>query len=228
MKLLRPLLLCCLFWVDKVVAAVDKDVRLECDGGKHEMSNNSPDPDPQAPDSFLVTFETTASDEAIVIEVHREWSPLGVDRFYQLVLDGYYNCASFFRVVPGFVVQFGIAGEPEEAEKWDTEIMDDDNIDPTDAQSNLRSYVSFATAGPDTRTTQLFINLEDNVNLDKMGFTPFAVVVEGMDGVDSVMNPTPRDGGGVDQGSLTAQGNEWLLPKYPDIDMILSTAHLGQ
>jgi cyclophilin family peptidyl-prolyl cis-trans isomerase len=203
-----------------------KDVRVDCDAGAHDIPNANPDPDPQAPDSFVVTFETTASKDPIVLEVHREWSPLGVDRFYQLVTDRYYTCASFFRVVPGFVVQFGIAAEPEETEKWDTEFQDDTD-DETDLQSNLRSYVSFATAGPDTRTTQLFINVRDNANLDKMGFTPFAVVVEGMDVVDSIMNPTPHDGGGIDQGELESQGNEWLLENYPDIDLILSTAHIG-
>ena len=103
----------------------------------------------------------------------------------------------------------------------------DDTAETSTLQSNVRGTVSFATAGPNTRTTQVFINLQDNGRLDDMGFTPIGKIVEGMDTVvDRIMNPTPGDSGGASQGKLKAKGNKWLLSRYPDVDMILSTAHV--
>jgi peptidyl-prolyl cis-trans isomerase A (cyclophilin A) len=119
-----------------------------------------------------------------------------------------------------FVVQFGIASEPNETEKWETTIPDDPVL-----QSNTYGYVSFATSGADTRTTQIFINLADNSGLDDQGFSPFAKVIQGMDVVENMLyNPTPYDDGGVDQTSLSQMGNAWLLQEYPDVDLIKSTA----
>ena len=144
--------------------------KADCSSGSHNVPNLSPNPDPTAPERFLVSWKTTAnSTKPVVLDVVRQWSPLGVDRFYQLILDNYYKCDAFFRVVPGFVVQFGIAAETEETAKWNTSIPDDPVL-----ESNTYGMVSYATSGPNTRTTQVFINLANNSRLDADGFTPFA------------------------------------------------------
>ena len=134
----------------------------------------------KAPAVFKAKFTTTAGD--FVVEVHRDWAPLGADRFYNLVRYGYFTNAAFFRVVPGFVVQFGLSANPAVNKVWhDAKIQDDPVM-----QSNKRGSLVFATAGPNTRTTQLFINYADNARLDGMGFAPFGTVVEGMDVVDKI------------------------------------------
>jgi peptidyl-prolyl cis-trans isomerase A (cyclophilin A) len=197
----------------------DHDDKMSCDPGSHNVTNLSPDADPRAPDVFTVSWSTSAGENPIVLEVVREWSPLGVDHFYQLVLDNYFNCAAFFRVSPGFVVQFGLASNPELTEKWNTEILDDPLV-----KSNLYSYVSLAQTGePNSRTTQIFINIDDNPNLDESGFTPFARVVSGMDVVENVYNPTPSDTKGLDQDKISSLGNDWILAEYPDVDIIWDT-----
>ena len=119
-------------------------------------------------------------------------------------------------MVPDFVVQFGIASEPTETHKWKNAIPDDPVL-----QSNLPGTVSFATGGPNTLTTQIFINTVDNSRLDDMGFSPFAKVISGMDTVLAIYNPTPGDGNGASQLHYTKQGNEWILEKYPEIDLIM-------
>lgn len=177
--------------------------------------NPAPVADPPAPDSFSIAMYTSDATDPIVMEVTRSWSPAGVDRFNQLIKDNYYNCAAFFRVVPDFVVQFGIAAWPEETAKWDKTIPDDPVI-----KSNVQWTVSFATAGPDTRTTQLFINYVDNSQLDAQGFSPFAAVVSGFDTALSVTNPTPDNSNGVNQMAYTKGGNEWLLEYYPNVTLI--------
>lgn len=194
--------------------------KTNCKPRIHAVANPYPSSDVQAPDEFTVAFETTAGLEPVILEVRRDWAPLGVDRFYALVNDHYYDCAAFFRVVPDFVVQFGIAGQPEESLKWNTTIPDDPVV-----MSNLRGYVSYATAGPDTRTTQIFVNLVDNSRLDSDGFAPFAKVVQGMDLFQTppIDNPTPNSTDGVDQDTYMAEGNEWILEEYPDIDLLLYT-----
>lgn len=128
------------------------------------------------------------------MNVTRSWAPLGVDHFYALLNDNFYNEAAFFRVVGGFVLQFGIAGEPKENVKWAAAIPDD----PV-THSNLQHTMSYATAGPNTRTTQLFINYADNTDLDKQGFAPFAQITSGANYIDQVHDPTPGDSDGVDQ-----------------------------
>ena len=184
------------------------------------VPNPAPAPDPVAPDNFRVQFDVDiAASDPIIMEVTRAWSPRGVDRFYALVKDGFYNCAAFFRVVPDFVVQYGIAAIPEETAKWDTAIEDDPVV-----QSNLQWTVSFATAGPDTRTTQLFINYVDNVQLDASGFSPFAMVTSGFDTALAITNPTPDDSNGVNQYLYTKHGNEWLLKAYPNVTLISSVS----
>ncbi|MEJ2083245.1 MAG: peptidylprolyl isomerase, partial [Acidobacteriota bacterium] len=131
-----------------------------------EASAESALPNEQAPAQFRVKFETTRG--PVVIEVNRKWAPLGADRFYNLVKSGYFDNVAFFRVIPGFVVQFGINGDPEVSAKWQKANISDDPV----KQSNHRGYLTFDTSGPNTRTTQMFINLTDNTRLDRMGFAP--------------------------------------------------------
>lgn len=169
------------------------------------------------PEQFTVRWYTTQSNEPIILQVTHSWSPIGVDRFFQLIKDDYYQCNGFFRVVDSFVVQFGIAAVPTETSKWNTVIKDDPVI-----KSNTYGMVSFATAGPNTRTTQIFINTANNSQLDDMGFAPFAVVVSGMDIVEKMYNPTPNDSNGIDQDLYTEKGNVWLLQNYPDTTLIYS------
>jgi len=198
-----------------------------CKPRAHGVPNPSPSPDKIAPDLYYAILPTTvggvesSSDEnnnrRIVLEVNRTWAPIGADRFYSLVNDGYYDCAALFRVVPGFVLQWGIAAEPEETAKWETEIPDD-HVSRT--QSNLAGWASFATAGPETRTAQVFVNTVDNPRLDAMGFAPFARVIEGMDTVLTsedlnIPDPVPN------QAIYRDEGNAWILDLYPDIDIIL-------
>jgi peptidyl-prolyl cis-trans isomerase A (cyclophilin A) len=165
----------------------------------------------KAPAVFKARFTTTAGD--FVVEVHRDWAPLGADRFYNLVRNGYFTNASFFRVVPGFVVQFGLSANPAVNKVWhDAKIQDDPVV-----QSNKRASLVFATAGPNTRTTQLFINFGDNARLDGMGFAPFGSVVEGMDVVDKIYSgygESPR------QDLITDQGDTYIAANFPKIDKI--------
>ncbi|MGD0938243.1 MAG: peptidylprolyl isomerase [Terracidiphilus sp.] len=165
----------------------------------------------KAPAVFRAEFSTTAGD--FVIEVHRDWAPLGADRFYNLVRNGYFTNAAFFRVVPGFVVQFGLSADPAVNRAWFNAKIKDDPV----AQSNKRGSIVFATAGPGTRTTQLFINYADNSRLDGMGFAPFGTVVEGMDVVDKIFpgyRESPR------QDLITNQGDAYLKANFPRIDKI--------
>jgi peptidyl-prolyl cis-trans isomerase A (cyclophilin A) len=134
----------------------------------------------KAPETFDVKFETTKGD--FVIRVTRAWAPQGADRFYNLVKNHYYDGAAFFRVIPGFVVQFGLSAYPEVAAVWSKSTISDDPV----TQSNTPGFVTYAMAGPNTRTTQLFINLGENDRLDPMGFAPFGQVVEGMDVVEQI------------------------------------------
>lgn len=174
-------------------------------------------PAPRAPETFRVRFETSRG--PFVVEAHRSWSPHGVDRFYQLVSSGFYDGVRFFRVIPGFVAQFGIHGDPAVAAAWENMVIPDDSV----VQSNIRGTISFATAGPNTRTTQLFINYRDNVALDRIGFSPIATVIEGMDVVDSLYGgygDGPPDGRGPDQGRITREGNRYLEREFPKLDFI--------
>jgi cyclophilin family peptidyl-prolyl cis-trans isomerase len=165
------------------------------------------------PNVFTVRFETTKGN--IDIECHKDWAPLGTARFRELVESGYFDGARFFRVVPGFVVQFGIAANPLITAKWEgTEIKDD----PVQ-QSNTRGMVSFATAGPNTRTTQLFINLGDNPRLDNMGFSPIGRVVRGMGAVDMIDS---RYGEQPQQPRVEEEGEQYLSSQFPYLDKIVS------
>jgi peptidyl-prolyl cis-trans isomerase A (cyclophilin A) len=177
--------------------------------------------DDVAPATFRARFETTAGD--FVIEVHRDWAPHGADRFYTLVKSGYYDGVRFFRVLTGFMAQFGIHGDPQVSALWRERRIPDDSV----RQSNTRGMVSFATAGPNTRTTQLFINFGDNGALDGMGFAPLGRVVEGMDVVDRLYaaygEGAPR-GPGPDQGRVQSEGNAYLERDFPQLDFIKRAA----
>ncbi|MCP4643559.1 MAG: peptidylprolyl isomerase [bacterium] len=155
----------------------------------------------------------TCSNGKIVLECHPEWAPLGAARFRELVESGYFNGARFFRVVPNFVVQFGIAGDPELSAKWRTNDIKDDPV----VQSNRRGTLSFASAGPNTRTSQIFLNLVDNGRLDGMRFAPFAEVTKGLDVMDAICAEYLER---PDQGRIHAEGNAYLEEAFPNLDFI--------
>lgn len=171
-----------------------------------------------APAAFKVLFETTEGD--IVVEVYRAWAPRGADRFYNLVRHGYYDGVRFFRTVPGFVVQFGIHGDPVVSAAWREARIPDDSVEAR----NQRGTVTFATGGPHTRTTQLFINLADNARLDAQGFAPFGRVVGGMDVVARLHSgygdARPR-GQGPDQERIHSEGNAYLQSEFPLLDSVV-------
>jgi len=171
----------------------------------------------QAPAVYKVQFDTSKG--PFVIEVHRDWAPIGADRFYNLVKNGFYDDARFFRVVEGFMVQFGVNGDPKVSAAWRNARMKDDPV----RISNKRTFVTFATAGPGTRTTQVFIKFGDNSNLDGQGFAPFGQVVSGMKVVDSLYNGYGEgapQGRGPDQGRVQSEGNAYLASAFPNLDYI--------
>ena len=171
----------------------------------------------KAPAVYQAKFDTSKG--AFVIEVHRDWAPNGADRFYNLVKNGFYNDVRFFRVLDGFMAQFGINGNPNLSAVWRNANIGDDAV----KQSNTRGTVTFATGGPNTRTTQAFINFGDNAGLDGQGFSPFGKVVSGMDVVDALYGGygegAPR-GDGPDQGRVQTQGNAYLEKAYPKLDYV--------
>ena len=171
-----------------------------------------------APATFKVKMATTKGD--FVIEVHRDWAPLGADRFYNLVKLGYLTDIAFFRVVKGFMVQFGIHGDPAVNRVWRRAEFKDD---PSGKQSNTRGMVTFATAGPNMRTTQIFINYGNNSRLDSMGFAPFGKVVEGMKVVDAIEGSYGEgapQGMGPQQERIQQGGNEYLKKDFPKLDYL--------
>ena len=171
----------------------------------------------RAPETYKVKFTTTKGD--ILVEVTRAWAPLGADRFYNLVRGGFYKDAAFFRVLPRFVAQFGIPARPEVAAAWDHAYIIDDRV----TQSNKRGTLTFATAGPNTRTTQIFINYGDNAGLDGQGFSPFGQVVEGMEIADKFFSGY---GESPDQGRITAFGKAYLDKSFPNLDRIITAVVL--
>ena len=179
----------------------------------------------EAPATYKVNVDTSKG--VFTIDVHRDWAPRGADRFYNLVKVGFYNDVRFFRVIPNFMAQFGIHGDPAVAKVWQPARINDDPV----KQSNKRGYVTFATAGPNTRTTQLFINFGDNAMLDKQGFAPFGTIdAKGMAIVDKIYSGygegAPR-GRGPDQGRVQAEGNAYLNKDFPKLDYI-KTATIAQ
>lgn len=167
----------------------------------------------QAPDEFSVRLETSAG--PVVIQVTRDWAPIGADRFYNLVRNGFYDEQRFFRVVPNFVVQWGLSGNPKLNQVWHRAHILDDPV----VQSNTRGRITYAkTNQPNTRTTQLFINLGDNANLDGMGFAPFGEVVEGIEVVDAI---NAEYGQQPSQGQIAMNGNAYLAENFPNLDYII-------
>ena len=169
--------------------------------------------DPKAPDTYQVKLDTSAG--PVVIDVKRELAPRGADRFYRLVKEGYYDDMRIFRVVDGFVAQFGMAGDPKVNAQWRDARIKDDPV----KVSNKKGTVTFATSGPNSRTTQRFINLGDNTFLDNQGFSPFGQVAEGMENVEKFHSGY---GERPDQGRIGAQGNEYLDAQFPQLTKIES------
>jgi len=176
----------------------------------------------QAPDTYQVKFDTTRGE--FTITVTRAWSPLGADRFYNLVKHHYFDNARFFRVLPNFVVQFGLSAEPAVNAAWEKATIKDDPR----SHSNIRGTLVFATAGPNTRTTQLFINLKDNgSNLDSQGFTPFGQVDgDGMKVVEMLYDQY-GESAGMDQENITKGGEKFLATHWPKLDTIKSATLIG-
>jgi peptidyl-prolyl cis-trans isomerase A (cyclophilin A) len=173
----------------------------------------------QAPPTYKVKFDTSKG--PFVVEVHRDWAPNGADRFYNLVKNGFFNNARFFRVISGFMVQFGINGDPAISSQWRGARISDDPV----KKSNGRGLITFATAGPNTRTTQVFINYADNASLDGQGFAPFGQVTSGMnvvDGLYSGYGEGAPSGGGPEQGRVQSEGNAYLTSSFPKLDYIKS------
>ena len=170
-----------------------------------------------APATYKARFETSKG--AFVVDVTRDWAPNGADRFYNLVKNGFYDGVRFFRVLDGFMAQFGINGDPKISAAWREARIQDDPV----KQSNRRGFITYAMAGPNTRTSQLFINYGDNSALDRQNFSPFGRVSSGMEVVDALYTGygegAPR-GQGPDQGRVQAEGNAYLTKNFPRLDFV--------
>ncbi len=178
----------------------------------------------KSPETYQVKFTTTKGD--FIVKVTRAWAPLGADRFYNLVQHHFLDGASFFRVLPGFVVQFGLSAHPQVSQAWQSATIKDDPV----KQSNRRGYLTFATGGPNTRTTQIFISLADNARLDAMGFSPFGQVVEGMNVVEQLYSGYGEgapQGRGPRQDLIGARGKAYLDKDFPKLDSIQTATLLG-
>jgi len=181
----------------------------------------------KAPETYQVKFSTTRGD--FVLTVTRSWAPLGADRFYNLVKHHFYDNATFFRVVPGFVTQFGLSAYPIVTAAWKNANLKDDPV----TQSNKTGFITFATSGPGTRTTQVFINLGDNSRLDSLPsgpFAPFGQVTDGMSVVEQLYSgygDGPPTGNGPDQGQIENQGKQYLEKGFPKLDIIKSATLVG-
>jgi peptidyl-prolyl cis-trans isomerase A (cyclophilin A) len=172
-----------------------------------------------APEAFQVRFTTSAGD--VVMQIRRSWAPLGADRFYNLAKGGYYDDSRIYRVLPGFMAQFGLHADPYVTQAWKSEYLVDDPV----VESNTRGRVAFAKGGLHTRTTEIFVSYKDNSQLDEEGFTPIGEVIEGMDVVDafySAYGDGPPRGEGPYQAMAAARGNEYLDAEFPELTRILS------
>ena len=206
-----------LITIASLVLAVAPESAADQVGAKPNMEKlmNPAQLNETAPDKYQVNMDTSKG--LITIEVTRSWAPRGADRFYNLVKNGYYDGCRFFRVVPNFMIQFGINGDPKLQAAWRAANIPDDPV----KQSNFRGYITFATAGPNTRTTQVFINTNANGNgfLDSQGFAPFGKVTKGMNIVDKI---TAEYGEKPDQGRIQMDGNAYLEKAFPNLDYIKS------
>ena len=171
----------------------------------------------QAPPTFQAAFDTSKG--RFVVEVHREWAPIGADRFYNLVKNGFFDDVRFFRVIEGQLAQFGMHGNPKVQEAWRDAVVRDDPV----RHGNVRGSLSFASRGPNTRTTQLFINLRDNSAYDRLGFAPFAEVVMGLDVVDSLYGGYEER---PEQPLIDEEGNAYLTREFPNLDYVKKAAIL--
>jgi cyclophilin family peptidyl-prolyl cis-trans isomerase len=195
----------------KVALAAFVVFAVGCGGGGGTM-----DPTADGPADEVTTFDMVTSKGTVTLETHRAWAPNGVDRFRELVDAQFYDDVRIFRVISGFVAQFGINGTPATDAMWSGRTIPDDPV----VQSNKRGFITFAAeSAPNSRTTQLFINLVDNTPLDRMRFAPFAVVTAGMDVVDAF---DAEYGEAPDQEQISAQGNAYLTANFPDLDSIIS------
>ncbi len=178
---------------------------------------HKPAPKIVVPEVFRVKFETSQGD--VIVEATRAWSPHGVDRFHELVRMRYFDQGRFFRVVPGFIAQFGVHRDFKVHDVWRNFFI----VDDPPVQRNLRGTLSFAKSGPDTRATEIFINLADNAILDDQRFVPFAKVISGMDAIDKLysgygdMRP---EGKYIDPGRVEEEANEYLVQRFPKLDYI--------
>jgi peptidyl-prolyl cis-trans isomerase A (cyclophilin A) len=174
-------------------------------------------PKEQAPATYKVNFDTSKG--AFVVQVTRAWAPQGADRFYNLVKSGFYDNVRFFRVISGFMVQFGINGDPKVMAGWRDQPIKDDPV----TQSNKRGYITFAMAGPNTRTSQVFINFADNSRLDASGFSPFGRIASGMEVVDKLNSEYGEgapNGRGPDQSRMQKEGNAYLAKEFQRLDFV--------
>ncbi|HSR70436.1 MAG TPA: peptidylprolyl isomerase [Acidobacteriota bacterium] len=188
--------------------------------GSHPAMLNPALANETAPASFLVRFTTTKGE--FLVEAHRDWAPKGVDRLYNMVKIGYFEDIAFFRMVPGFITQFGLHGDPAVNRAWRSARLEDDPV----TQPNLPGYLTFATAGPNSRTVQLFINFGDNrASLDRQGFAPIGKVVSGMDVVESLYTGYGQQ---PNQGQIHQQGNSYLKSNFPELDYIKSAEIVEQ
>jgi len=171
-----------------------------------------------APDRFRVRFETSEGD--FVVEAHRAWAPLGADRFYNLVRAGFFDDSRFFRIRAGYIAQFGIPGDPQVTAVWRDRALADDPV----RETNKRGSIAFAMTGPDTRTTQPYINLVNNTHLDAQGFAPFGQVIEGMEVVDRLYAGYDEGAGGGmrggKQGKIFSEGNSHLDREFPKLSKL--------
>lgn len=208
-----------------------------CAAGQTQLGNNTTDKTPAAagqpglanpklasktaPSEFKVKFETTKGD--FVVKVTRAWAPNGADRFYNLVDIGYFKDIAIFRAIEGFMFQFGIHGDPAVNAKWSESTFKDD---PNAGVSNKPGYLTFAKSGlPNSRSTQIFVNLGNNSYLDRDNFTPFAQIVEGVDVVLKINTEYGENSSEV-QAAFQAQGNQYILKKFPRLDFIKSASFL--
>jgi peptidyl-prolyl cis-trans isomerase A (cyclophilin A) len=205
---------------DEATAEPEPEPAQEEAPAAEEEEAAPPAEDQTAPATYTVRLDTTAGE--ILIDVTRAWAPRGADRFYSLVQNGYYTDVAFFRVISGFMAQAGIHGDPAMNRVWRTRRIEDDPV----TQSNTRGMVTFATAGPNTRTTQFFINFGNNSNLDRMGFAPFGRVRD-MTAVDALYagygEGAPR-GRGPSQGRMQSEGNTYLRAEFPQLSYIRSAS----
>lgn len=202
------------------IGTVDEPVAASATAREVLLDPGHPAWEEAAPDTFVARFETSAGDFAI--EVVRDWAPIGADRFYNLVRHGYYDDSRFHRTVPDFIVQWGLAGDPQVTAAWIGQPIPDD---VAVVASNVRGTIAFAFTEPNTRTTQVYISVVNNSRLDAQGFPPFGRVVEGMNVVDRIYSGYGENsGGGVrrgDQSAIVAEGNAYLDREFPLLDRLV-------